>query len=119
MPKKQPRFKHDCIQCHLLDSDKSGDWYVCGTEGDRSVIRRYASEGAHYESLAIGGHSVMTPLVRAAIAHGLTLTEQEVRSLLGDLLTQDMPMRVYELTSEIEDDDLGSLIRATVRVGMG
>jgi len=88
-----PRFQHDCTKCQFLGNGifqkKPVDWYTCDSrEGLRTVIARYGSEGPQYASTTIGETVTPSPVVMAALAQGLELTQTEKDKLLKALLSQ-------------------------------
>ena len=65
------------------------DWYTCDSrEGLRTVIARYGSDGPQYASTTIGETVTPSPVVMAALAQGLELTQTEKDKLLQALLAQ-------------------------------
>jgi hypothetical protein len=90
----EPRFTHDCRACNFLGhghlSGQPVDWYTCSVlkgSGARTVIARFGNDGPEYASGTIGETVEPSPVVLAALAHGLDLNEVERTALLRTLLS--------------------------------
>jgi hypothetical protein len=87
-----PRFQHDCSDCTFLGygfyQRAPVDWYVCKVpqDGLRTVIARRSDELSDYASGVIGETVEPHPVVIAALAHGLELSQAEKDQLLKSLL---------------------------------